>query len=100
MPRFDGGQHVGVACFSVLDVVVDEAFRDGDHRSVAGKDEVRLERFQSFKLGDVFGHVAGVRRDEDGADAGQHVAGDQPGFAEKADVARVMARRDEDGPRL
>ena len=59
-----------------------------------------MKGLQAFKLFDVFGHVTGVRRDENGADARQHVAGDQPGLAEQADVTRVVAGRDEHLPGL
>ena len=59
-----------------------------------------IERLDSFQLLNVFVHVAGVRRYENGADAGQHVSSDQACFTQQTDVSRMMPGRDEHGPFL
>ncbi len=81
-------------------VVVNEAFWNRYDRSVARENEVRFQGFQPLKLLDVFVHLARMRWNQDGADAGQHVSRDQAGLAEKANMARVMAGRHDDTPRL
>ena len=89
-----------MASHSVGDVVLNQSVGNGNDGTVAWENQVWLECFEPFELVDVLVHVARVRGNENGADAGHHIASDQAGIAEQTHMAGVVAWRDEHRPRL
>ena len=93
-------EHTVMASLSVLDVVLDQSVGNGDDGTVAWENQVWLECFEPLKLVDVLVHVARVRGDENGADAGHHIASNQAGIAEQTHMTGVVSWRDEHRPGL
>lgn len=96
----NSAEHALVAAESMIDVSLQHALWLGDNRAVTGEDEMRVSSGESAKLFDVDVHVARVRWDEDGPKTCHHVTCHQARLTQQADVAGVMARRDQHFPAL
>ena len=84
----------------VSKVVVNKPVGNGHDGAMTREDEMWFEGLEAFQLQEIFVHVAGVRRNEDGSNAGQHIASDQPRFTEQTNVARMVSGGDEYRPSL